>query len=131
MCSSDLFQHATDQIIFIGTPGGAIKPTTGFGFKQMHAHASALARALKNNTHLPTLHRTLRFRVYDILLLQILKSHPHRGKEIFERLFRTQPIQRILKFLDEQTKISEEIAIFVRLPIGLFLRSLVVYVFKN
>jgi lycopene beta-cyclase len=122
---------ATERIIFIGTPGGAIKPTTGFGFKRMQAHANALAQALKHKTALPTLHRNFRFRLYDILLLQILKRHPHRGKEIFERLFGTQPIQRILKFLDEETKLTEEIAIFARLPIGLFLRSLFVYVFKS
>lgn len=122
---------ATDQVVFIGTPAGAIKPTTGFGFKRMHAHANALAQALKNKTKFPTLHRKLRFRVYDILLLQILKRHPDCGKEIFERLFSTQPIQRILKFLDEETKITEEIAIFARLPIGLFLKSLVVYMFKS
>lgn len=118
-------QLSTDErIIYIGTPGGAIKPTTGFGFKRMHHYANSLAASLKNETAFPTMHRPYRFRLYDILLLQILENQPNRGKEIFEQLFRTQPIQRILKFLDEETTIIEEIAIFSRLPIRLFLRSL-------
>jgi lycopene beta-cyclase len=112
------------RIIYIGTLGGAIKPTTGFGFKRMHAYGEELAKALKENRTLPTMHRPYRFRLYDGLLLRILQNQPHRGKEIFEQLFRTQPIQRILRFLDEQTTIMEEIAIFSRLPIRLFLKSL-------
>ncbi len=113
-----------ERIIFIGTLGGAIKPTTGFGFKRMHAYSEALALALKEKEILPTMHRPYRFRLYDLLLLRILENQPNRGKEIFEQLFRTQPIQRILRFLDEETSIIEEIAIFSRLPIRLFLKSL-------
>lgn len=113
-----------ERIIYIGTVGGAIKPTTGFGFKRMHAYGQAMAEALKENGDLPSLYRPYRFRLYDILLLRILQNQPDRGKEIFENLFRTQPIQRILRFLDEETTVVEEIAIFARLPIRLFLRSL-------
>ncbi len=113
-----------ERIIYIGTLGGAIKPTTGFGFKRMQVYSEKLAQALKENKALPTMHRPYRFRLYDILLLRILENQPDRGKEIFEQLFRTQPIQRILRFLDEETSILEEIAIFSRLPIRLFLKSL-------
>jgi lycopene beta-cyclase len=113
-----------ERIIFIGTLGGAIKPTTGFGFKRMHAYAQALAHALKEDKVLPTMHRPYRFRLYDTLLLRILRDRPEKGKEIFEQLFRTQPIQRILRFLDEESTRMEEIAIFSRLPIRLFLKSL-------
>lgn len=118
-------QLSTDErIIYIGTTGGAIKPTTGFGFKRMQAYANALAISMKEKTSLPSMYRSYRFRLYDILLLRILQNQPNRGKEIFEQLFRTQSIQRILKFLDEETTIFEEIAIFSRLPIRLFLKSL-------
>jgi lycopene beta-cyclase len=116
-----------ERIIYIGTLGGAIKATTGFGFKRMHHYAEALAVSLKGNRTLPSMHRPYRFRLYDILLLQILQSQPHHGKKIFEQLFRAQPIQRILKFLDEKTTFAEEVFIFSKLPIGLFLKSLFHY----
>jgi len=113
-----------ERVIYIGTLGGAIKPTTGFGFKRMYAYSEELAKALKENRALPTMHRPYRFQLYDELLLRILRDRPDKGKEIFEQLFRTQPIQRILRFLDEETSIREEFAIFSRLPIQLFMKSL-------
>jgi lycopene beta-cyclase len=116
-----------ERIIYIGTLGGAIKPTTGFGFKRMHDYAEELAASIKENRTLPAMHRPYRFRLYDILLLQILQNQPHHGKEIFEQLFRAQPIQRILKFLDEKTTFKEEILIFSKLPIRFFLKSLFNY----
>lgn len=116
---------ADEKIIYIGTPAGAVKPTTGYAFKRMEVYARELAKALKGEKPLPTMHRPWRFRLYDHLLLRILYEQPHRGKEIFERLFETQPTTRILKFLDEETSLGEEIAIFSRLPIRLFLDSLV------
>ena len=122
--SHEKHQKPQSKIIFIGTLAGAIKPSTGFGFKRMNEHGNSLAMAIKMNQALPTLYRPFRFRLYDELLLIILAKTPHRGKEIFEQLFRTQPIQRILKFLDEKTTPLEELKIFVRLPIRLFLKSL-------
>ena len=114
----------TTQIIYIGTLGGAIKPTTGYGFKRMKNYADDLAIAIKNNKDLPTMYRKNRFRIYDIILLQIIDQYPERGKEIFERMFISQPLPRILKFLDEETTYLEEILIFSKLPIRLFLNSL-------
>ncbi len=118
------FHAAQERIISIGTIGGAIKPSTGYGFTRMHAHGMAIAEAIKTNSTLPTLHRNWRFRMYDILLLRILKHRPEEGSIIFMRLFKTQPIQRVFRFLDEKTSIWEEVQIFSKLPIFLFLKSL-------
>lgn len=122
--------NKSESVIFLGTLGGAIKPTTGYGFKRMAKYANRVAFAMANHLPLPTQYRHCRFRLYDILLLQILNSTAHRGKEIFETLFKTQPTPKILKFLDEESNIWEEISIFSKLPIFLFLKSLVQYIFK-
>jgi lycopene beta-cyclase len=122
---------SNQNIIYIGTLGGAIKPTTGYGFKRMFHYAEKLAEALKNeeNTNLPTMKRKWRFRIYDIILLQILVDTPHLGKNIFQTLFTNQPITRILKFLDEETSVIEEIKIFSKLPLLPFIKSLLKYIF--
>jgi len=122
---------SNQNIIYIGTLGGAIKPTTGYGFKRMFHYAEKLAEALKNeeNTNLPTMKRKWRFRIYDIILLQILVDTPHLGKNIFQTLFTNQPITRILKFLDEETSVIEEVKIFSRLPLLPFIKSLLKYIF--
>ncbi len=118
------------RVVFIGTPGGAVKPTTGYAFKRMEAYARHLAKALKAKTALPTMQRKWRFRLYDILLLQILRDKAHRGREVFLRLFDTQPLPRVLKFLDEETSLVEEMLIFSRMPKRLFLLSLLKYIRK-
>ncbi|TKC01068.1 lycopene cyclase family protein [Pedobacter cryophilus] len=119
-----------ESVIYLGTIAGAIKPTSGYGFKRMAKYADDLAFALSKNLPLPTHFRPWRFRLYDTLLLQILASEGERGKEVFETLFKTQSTPKILKFLDEETNIWEEIGIFSKLPIFLFLKSLVKYIFK-
>lgn len=124
------YLEAKTRVIYLGTLGGAIKPTTGYGFRRMKDYGKALAKALKEQKPLPTMRRLGRFRFYDHLLLRILHSTPHRGKAVFQRLFETQPVARILRFLDEETTILEEILIFSRLPIRLFLRTLMSYCFN-
>lgn len=125
------YLSAQTRLIYLGTLGGAIKPTTGYGFRRMQAYAKALATALKQQKPLPTMRRSRRFRFYDHLLLQILYRYPNRGKAVFQRLFETQPVPRILRFLDEETNLWEEMLIFIRLPIRLFLRSLTSYYFNS
>ena len=124
------FLDKNENVIYLGTIAGAIKPTSGYGFKRMAKYADDLAFALSKNLPLPTHFRPWRFRLYDTLLLQILASEGERGKEVFETLFKTQPNPKILKFLDEETNIWEEISIFSKLPIFLFLKSLGKYIFK-
>jgi len=121
----------SQRIIYIGTPAGAIKPTSGYGFKRMQQYGHDLSVALKNKNKLPSMRRKSRFRLYDILLLQILIAKPEKGKLIFEELFKHQPIKQILKFLDEDTNLLEEIRIFSKLPINLFLNSLFSYLVKK
>jgi len=123
--------NANERIIFIGTPAGAIKPTTGYGFKKMKEYSEKLCSALVSKNNIPSMLRKRRFRLYDILLLQILINKPNKGKFIFEELFRKQPIHRILKFLDEDTNLFEEFLIFSKLPIRLFMGSLLTHIAKK
>lgn len=120
----------SESVIYLGTIAGAIKSTSGYGFKRMAKYADDFAFAMSENSPLPTHYRPWRFRLYDTLLLQILADDGERGKEIFETLFKTQPTPKILRFLDEESNIWEEISIFSKLPILLFLKSLVKYIFK-
>ena len=126
--SSEALEHrAAARIIEIGISAGALKPTTGYGFLTMRNHALQIARALKTGNPLPRIYRKRRFRFYDALLLQMLEENPHRGKDIFERLFNKLPARLVLKFLDEKTAIWEEIRIFSQLQIAWFLKAVFQY----
>lgn len=121
------YHNSSSRIIPLGAVAGALKPTTGYGFLRMRNHGMAVAKALKAGRDLPTLYRLPRFQFYDRLLLRILKEYPSRGKDIFNRLFSAQKATLVLKFLDEKTTIWEEMGIFLRLQVGLFLKVLIKY----
>jgi len=109
------------RIINMGARANLIKPTTGYGFKKMHAFASAF----ENPAQAPS--TKARFLFYDHLLLIILIRWPELGKKIFTALFQNNTIQRIFSFLDEKSGISEEVKIFASLPIVPFLKACLIY----
>jgi lycopene beta-cyclase len=109
------------RIINMGARANLIKPTTGYGFKKMHAFAAAF----ENPAQAPI--TKARFLFYDHLLLIILIRWPNLGKKIFTALFKNNTIQRIFSFLDEKSGVSEEVKIFASLPIVPFLKACFIY----
>ena len=109
------------RIINMGARANLIKPTTGYGFKKMHAFAAAFENPAQDPL------TKGRFLFYDHLLLIILIRWPNLGKKIFTALFQNNTIQRIFSFLDEKSGVSEEVKIFASLPIVPFLKACVIY----
>ncbi len=111
----------------IGTRGGNVKPSTGYAFANMYKHAQKICSngQLKN----AVFSSNSRFIFYDQLLLIILTIWPHKGKPIFERLFKVKSSKFILKFLAEKSSFGEELSMFTNLQIGPFLKATVVWLF--
>lgn len=109
------------RIINMGARANLIKPTTGYGFKKMHAFATAF----ENPAQAPLTKG--RFLFYDHLLLIILIRWPNLGKKIFTALFQNNTIHRIFSFLDEKSSVAEEVKIFASLPIVPFLKACFIY----
>lgn len=129
--NADRWHQRDLRVVPIGGAAGAVKPTTGYAFLQMQAHAQKMAVSLAGDQPLPKVYRKWRFRLYDALLLAILEQEPDQGKPIFLRLFTRTPAPRIFKFLDEQTTFAEELRIFASLPKRLFLKYLMRYAFMR
>jgi lycopene beta-cyclase len=68
-------------------------------------------------------HHTTRFWYYDLLLLDILAEKNDRGHEIFSSLFRNANHATILKFLDEETSLSEDLHVIWKCPKKLFIAA--------
>jgi lycopene beta-cyclase len=109
--------------VLIGTAAGMVKATTGYAFSRISRDSHALADHFNAPGTIPWAGTKGRFRFYDRLLLAILKEQPHMGKVIFGRLFKYTPYKAILKFMDEQTNLWEEIKIFATLPILTFVKQ--------
>jgi len=120
-----VFQHRGQQgEIHIGTLAGMAKPTTGFAFQRIRKDSRELARAYFTGKKARRTDETDRFAFYDSLLLWIIRNYPQAGKGIFTRLFQQTNMKLVLRFLDQQTTIWEELNIFARLPINIFLKAL-------
>jgi lycopene beta-cyclase len=109
------------KVIAIGGRAGAIKPSTGYAFKNMFNHVEQLAESLLKNTSHSQIRGRSRFKFYDRLLLLILGFKPTLGKTIFNTLFQRNKILNVLKFLDEKTSLYQDLKILSTLPFKPFI----------
>lgn len=124
MTSYKFWEKNSKNIIHIGTAGGWSKASTGFTFKNIDRNSKRLIQYLKDGQSLEKFHKRTKFWFYDLLLLDILHKKNYLGAKIFGEMFRKNEPERILKFLDEETTILEEISMFSKMPKRLFIRAL-------
>lgn len=119
----------TTRILQIGTAGGWAKASTGFTFKNTIRNTQKLISELKNKTAFEEISFSNRFRNYDILLLDILHRNNALGSEIFESMFNKRKPELILKFLDEQTNLMQDLWLISGCPFLPFTKALLRRIF--
>jgi lycopene beta-cyclase len=125
--SEAVYEERPGRHIFsIGAASGLTKPSTGYAFTRILRQSRAIAEKLsRGETPSVAVRSSRRFRFYDLLLLDILRHEARSAEGIFAALFRRNPMDDVLTFLEERTDISTEIGIFTSLPWGPFIRALV------
>ena len=119
-------------VLNTGSRANLIKPSTGYGFKNMFYFAEEVATKISKNKFASIAKPSKnRFKFYDSLLLIILFRWPYLGKEIFSRLFKAQKISTVFSFLDEKTSLLQEIKIFASLPFQPFIKASCIHIFKS
>ncbi|NOK19540.1 lycopene cyclase family protein [Corallococcus carmarthensis] len=108
----------------IGTAAGMVKASTGYAFERIHRDSEQLARHAVTGTTPAWPSTTGRFRFYDQLLLGLFAREPATGIRVLAAMFDKVPLPRILRFLDEDTSLREELALILRLPFAPFLGQL-------
>ncbi|MUP46419.1 lycopene cyclase [Gramella sp. BOM4] len=113
----------SDHITKIGTGGGWVKASSGYSFKNTEKKIDELIENIKSG-HRPS-YKLLnkRFRKYDAIFLDVLEKRNDLGEELFMKLYTRNSIQDIFRFLDEETKFSEDIKIMKSLFHPQFLKS--------
>ena len=124
------WNHNTENIINIGTAGGWSKASTGFTFKNTTKNTIKLVNHIKKNKPFPKFHKTNKFWFYDLLLLDILSKKNHLGAFIFGKMFQRNTPKQILKFLDEDTSLLEDLQIQLKLPIIIFMKAAFARIFR-
>ena len=114
------------HIINLGTRGGRAKPSTGYAFRRIQQHSARLVAALAATGHPPAdpTGDRWQFRLFDTLLLDIMQRRGETTRDLFRQLFERNPVQRIFRFLDEQTTWAENLQIMHSVAPGPFLRSI-------
>ncbi|SHJ48875.1 lycopene cyclase family protein [Aquimarina spongiae] len=124
MTSYEFKKFNSTNIIHMGTAGGWTKASTGYTFAISSKKTKRLVAYIKGNTDLSKFEKRTRFWYYDLLFLDVLYKNNDFGHRLFSILFRKNDSRKILKFLDEETTLWEEIKITTSLPNLLFLKAL-------
>ena len=119
------FPRADRDIIHLGMAGGDTRASTGYTFYNVQQRAAGIVAALENGKHpdTPESTRNKRHRYYDSLMLGVLEKAAYPGDELFAQLFMGCPPARLLRFLNGQTRLGEELSIMAQVPTGLFVRE--------
>jgi lycopene beta-cyclase len=117
------FSSHHNKIINIGTAGGQTKGSSGYTFNFIQKHSKAIVDALIAKANPFVQASPKRFNFYDGVLLNVLNDGAVTGRKIFTDLFKKNPVQKVLKFLDNETSFAEELAIISTLPTMPFLKS--------
>ncbi len=109
-----------------GLMSGAARPATGYAFQRIQRWADRCSEALRRGqsarAHEPD---PLLTGLMDRLFLDVLRTHPERGPELFTRLFERTATPRIVRFLSDRATLMDRVAVAASLPTGLFLRQLI------
>lgn len=124
------FQQSQNNIINIGTAGGYTKGSSGYTFQFIQkASAAMVNQIIEKGYPYPTHKPHGRFHFYDSVLLHILYHQTLPGSSIFTDLFKKNKPQQVLKFLDNETGLGEELSIISTLPTWPFMKAALKQVF--
>ena len=114
----------SDKITHIGTAGGWVKASTGYSFKFTEKNCNKIVEQILTNQKPIGLVKKKKYDFYDRLFLTILKNDNYVGPRVFNDMFKNVPINKVFKFLDEETSLLEDIKIIIKLPYLPFLKAL-------
>ena len=127
------FTRTEGRVIHIGTAGGDTKASTGYTFWRMQRHLLQIVDQLVK-TGIPAITPTnwqKRFHLYDSTLLRVLEEEKMAGDALFTYLFRKNPPQRLLRFLNDESNLAEELALMSSVPTAPFLVAFVAELLKK
>jgi len=117
-------RQSSPHVVHIGTAGGRTKASTGYTFQRIQQQSRRMAEALAQ-TGQPFYPEPAfrRHALMDSVLLNVLEKQRSPGPRVFGDLFRRNPPQRVLRFLDEQTGWLEDLQIMASVDIPAFAKA--------
>ncbi len=130
MTSYPFWKHNSKNIINIGSAGGWTKASTGFTFKNVTKKTKQLVKFLETKSDFTKFHKKDKFWFYDLLFIDVLYKDNSIGSKVFSGLFEKGKSGLILKFLDEETSLLEDLRVILKCPKIPFMKALFGRIFK-
>jgi lycopene beta-cyclase len=123
--------RAGHRVLRIGAHAGLVKASTGYAYERIQRDSVAIARSLVRHGHpfhIPSSRR--RHRLLDAVLLDVLDREPAQLERAFIRLFSSNPAERVLRFLDEDSNLRDELRLIISMPPAPYLRATATRLFR-
>ena len=120
------------RIIYIGIAGGQAKGSSGYAFQFIQKRTKKIIANLISKNH-PFCNQSFndkKFRFFDSVLLQVLHDKKMNGDEIFANIFKKNAIKTVLRFLDNESSLIEDLKIMSSVPMKIFLPAALKQLFK-
>ncbi len=126
------FVKSVGRVINIGTAGGQTKGSSGYTFQFIQKHTEKLVSSLLQFDYLKDEESFMdkRFKLYDTIFLNVLHNNKTSADKIFADMFEKNPPDRVLRFLDNESVLEDEINLIGTLPVGIFLKAGLQEMFK-
>jgi lycopene beta-cyclase len=112
------------KVIRIGTSGGYVKASTGYSFQRSQRFLQRLVKSMERNIDIKNGMIPNRWKGFlDTVLLNVMLKNRTPQDDIFTRLFKYNQPSQVLKFLDEDTSIFEDIALIHTVPKPPFMKA--------
>ena len=106
----------TNNIVNIGTAGGWTKPSTGYTFRFIDKFSDRTIEFLKLDKSFKKFKIKNRFWFYDLIFIDVLYYNNFLGSNIFQRMFEKNKFKSIFKFLDNESRLNQELKIIISMP---------------
>ena len=106
----------TNNIVNIGTAGGWTKPSTGYTFRFIDKFSDRTIEFLKLDKSFKKFKIKNRFWFYDLIFIDVLYYNNFLGSNIFQRMFEKNKFKSIFQFLDNESRLNQELKIIISMP---------------
>jgi lycopene beta-cyclase len=119
------FPTVEGRLVHIGTAGGQTKASTGYTFQFIQKQTASMVAALcaSGDPSKAVTRAGGRFQWYDSVLLNVLVNKRMEGHDVFRMMFQRNPADAILRFLDNESSIPQEIRLMNSLPKWTFFKA--------
>ncbi|PKQ69996.1 lycopene cyclase family protein [Raineya orbicola] len=124
MFDEPFLSQKSQRIIPIGTRAGAAKASTGFAFDRIQRQTHFIAENLAKSGKAILPKEKPLYHLYDSALLNVIEHNRMSSERVFSILFAKHPIQRIFRFLDEESNWYEDVQIMNAMPWKPFLQAI-------